>query len=161
MMLLKLTNKFAGAGLVSAFAASLCCITPVIALFAGTGSIAATFTWISSPCLVFYLVLYHIHIFITGDKYQQIITACRLARRCIRHKHTFCSPGMEGRPKHVYSLCRHCFRDKRHQFFFLAFKTFCKEIIHYLFIFFFWNFCFYFYFSQAPAFFPGSLSAHE
>jgi hypothetical protein len=58
-------------------------------------------------------------------------------------------------------LCRHCFRDKRHQFFFLAFKTFCKEIIHYLFIFFFWNFCFYFYFSQAPAFFPGSLSAHE
>jgi hypothetical protein len=31
-------------------------------------------------------------------------------------------------------LCRHCFCDKRHQFFFLAFKTFCKEIIHYLFI---------------------------
>ncbi len=43
---LKSTNKFTSAGLVSAFAASLCCITPVVALFAGTSSIAATFSWI-------------------------------------------------------------------------------------------------------------------
>ncbi len=43
---LKSTNKFTSAGLVSAFAASLCCITPVIALFAGTSGIAATFSWI-------------------------------------------------------------------------------------------------------------------
>lgn len=46
MTSLKSTNKFTSAGLVSAFAASLCCITPVIALFAGTSSIAATFSWI-------------------------------------------------------------------------------------------------------------------
>ena len=42
----KSTGKFTSAGLISAFAASLCCITPVIALFAGTSSIAATFSWI-------------------------------------------------------------------------------------------------------------------
>lgn len=46
MILLKSTGKFTSAGLISAFAASLCCIAPVIALFAGTSSIAATFSWI-------------------------------------------------------------------------------------------------------------------
>lgn len=46
MIPLKSTNKFTSAGLISAFAASICCITPVIALFAGTSSIAATFSWI-------------------------------------------------------------------------------------------------------------------
>lgn len=37
---------FTSAGLLSAFAASLCCITPVIALLAGSSSIAANFSWI-------------------------------------------------------------------------------------------------------------------
>lgn len=46
MIPLKSTGKFTSAGVISAFAASLCCITPVIALFAGTSSIAATFSWI-------------------------------------------------------------------------------------------------------------------
>ncbi len=35
-----------GAGLFSAITASLCCITPVLALVAGTSGIAATFSWI-------------------------------------------------------------------------------------------------------------------
>ena len=39
-------GTFTGAGLLSAFAASLCCITPVIALIAGSSSIAANFSWI-------------------------------------------------------------------------------------------------------------------
>jgi mercuric ion transport protein len=54
MMPVKSTDKFASAGLVSAFAASLCCITPVVALFAGTSSIAASFSWIepASPYLI-------------------------------------------------------------------------------------------------------------
>ena len=42
----KLPGTFTGAGLLSAFAASLCCITPVIALLAGSSSIAANFSWI-------------------------------------------------------------------------------------------------------------------
>lgn len=38
--------KLMGAGIVSALAASLCCITPVLALIAGTGSMAASLSWI-------------------------------------------------------------------------------------------------------------------
>ena len=42
----KSTGAYTGAGALSAIAASLCCITPVIALFAGSSSIAANFSWI-------------------------------------------------------------------------------------------------------------------
>lgn len=45
-----ISNKTSGAAigtsLLSAIAASLCCITPVIALIAGSGSIASNFSWI-------------------------------------------------------------------------------------------------------------------
>lgn len=40
------TGKLLSAGVVSAIAASLCCITPVLALIAGSGSAAASFSWI-------------------------------------------------------------------------------------------------------------------
>lgn len=40
------TTKLMGAGVFTAIAASLCCITPVLALIAGSGSIASTFSWI-------------------------------------------------------------------------------------------------------------------
>jgi copper chaperone CopZ len=46
MIPIKSTGTFTGAGLLSAFAASLCCIAPVIALLAGSSSIAAAFSWI-------------------------------------------------------------------------------------------------------------------
>ena len=46
MIGLKSSGTFTGAGVLSAIAASLCCITPVIALFAGSSSIAANFSWI-------------------------------------------------------------------------------------------------------------------
>ncbi|MBK9283054.1 MAG: mercuric transport protein MerTP [Sphingobacteriaceae bacterium] len=39
-------GKFLGAGILSAIAASLCCITPVLALIAGTSGAAATFSWV-------------------------------------------------------------------------------------------------------------------
>lgn len=47
-------GTFTGAGILSAMAASLCCITPVIALFAGSSSIAANFSWMepARPYLV-------------------------------------------------------------------------------------------------------------
>lgn len=38
-------GKLLGAGLVSAVAASLCCITPVFALISGTSGIASAFSW--------------------------------------------------------------------------------------------------------------------
>lgn len=43
---MKSDKKLIGAGLLSAIAASLCCITPVLALLAGTSGLASTFSWI-------------------------------------------------------------------------------------------------------------------
>lgn len=46
MISIKSTGTFTSAGVLTAIAASLCCITPVIALLAGSSSIAANFSWI-------------------------------------------------------------------------------------------------------------------
>lgn len=46
MISIKSSGTFSSAGVLSAIAASLCCITPVIALLAGSSSIAANFSWI-------------------------------------------------------------------------------------------------------------------
>lgn len=43
---MKSDNKLVGASLLTAITASLCCITPVLALIAGTSGIASTFSWI-------------------------------------------------------------------------------------------------------------------
>jgi copper chaperone CopZ len=43
---MKNENNLIGAGLLTAITASLCCITPVLALIAGTSGIASTFSWI-------------------------------------------------------------------------------------------------------------------
>jgi len=43
---MKSEYKLIGTGLITAMTASLCCITPVLALIAGTSGIASTFTWI-------------------------------------------------------------------------------------------------------------------
>lgn len=43
---MKSTKKLLGSGIFAAIAASLCCITPVLALIAGTSGIASTFSWI-------------------------------------------------------------------------------------------------------------------
>ncbi len=42
----KKSANFLGAGVVSALAASLCCIMPVLAIIAGSSGIASTFSWI-------------------------------------------------------------------------------------------------------------------
>lgn len=39
------SRKWAGAGLLSAVAASLCCIAPVLALVSGASGVASTFSW--------------------------------------------------------------------------------------------------------------------
>ena len=47
-------KKLAGIGVLTAIAASLCCITPVLALIAGTSGLAASFSWLEpfSPYLI-------------------------------------------------------------------------------------------------------------
>jgi mercuric ion transport protein len=42
---MKSENKLIGAGLLTAITASLCCITPILALLAGSSGIASTFSW--------------------------------------------------------------------------------------------------------------------
>lgn len=42
---MKKTVKLAGVSILSAVAASLCCITPVLALISGTSGVASTFSW--------------------------------------------------------------------------------------------------------------------
>jgi len=53
------SNRTAYAGLFSAIAASLCCITPVLALLSGTTGIASTFSWVEPyrPILIGITVL--------------------------------------------------------------------------------------------------------
>ena len=46
MISMKSTGSLAGAGIISALAASLCCIVPIIAIIAGSSSVAANFSWI-------------------------------------------------------------------------------------------------------------------
>lgn len=46
MISIKSTSTFTSAGVLTAIAASLCCITPFIALLAGSSSIAANISWI-------------------------------------------------------------------------------------------------------------------
>lgn len=42
----KTSKGLIGAGVITAIAASLCCITPVLALFAGASGIASSFSWL-------------------------------------------------------------------------------------------------------------------
>ncbi|WP_373073366.1 mercuric transport protein MerTP [Zeaxanthinibacter enoshimensis] len=43
---MKSGNKLGSLGLLTAISASLCCITPVLALLAGTSGLASTFSWL-------------------------------------------------------------------------------------------------------------------
>lgn len=43
---MKSENKLVGLGLLTAISASLCCITPLLALMAGTSGFASTFSWL-------------------------------------------------------------------------------------------------------------------
>ena len=40
------TRSLVGAGLLAAFAASLCCIMPILAVLGGIGGVASTFSWL-------------------------------------------------------------------------------------------------------------------
>jgi len=50
----KTSKKLIGAGIFTAIAASLCCITPVLALIAGTSGLASSFTWLE-PARPFFI----------------------------------------------------------------------------------------------------------
>ena len=56
---MKTTNKFAGVGVLTAVAASLCCITPVLALISGAGGMVSAFSWMEPfrPYLIGFTIL--------------------------------------------------------------------------------------------------------
>ncbi|GAB3194321.1 copper chaperone CopZ [Pontibacter aydingkolensis] len=56
---MKSEEKLAGLGLLTAISASLCCITPVLALLAGTSGLVSTFSWLDPlrPYLIGFTVL--------------------------------------------------------------------------------------------------------
>ena len=64
---MKNDKKLIGTTIVTAIAASLCCITPVLALIAGTTGMASTFSWLDPfrPYLIF------ITIFVLGFAWYQ------------------------------------------------------------------------------------------
>ncbi|CAA9197652.1 mercuric transport protein MerTP [Flavobacterium sp. NPDC079362] len=43
---MKIENKLLGTGIMTAIAASICCITPILALIAGTSGVASSFSWL-------------------------------------------------------------------------------------------------------------------
>ena len=56
---MKKNKKLIGAGLMTAIASSLCCITPVLALISGTSGVASTFSWMEPlrPYLIGFTIL--------------------------------------------------------------------------------------------------------
>jgi copper chaperone CopZ len=56
---MKKDKKLIGAGLLTAIASSLCCITPVLALISGTSGVASTFSWLEPfrPYLIGFTIL--------------------------------------------------------------------------------------------------------
>lgn len=76
---MKSENKLIGAGLLTAITASLCCITPVLALIAGTSGIASTFSWIEP----FRPYLIGLTIFVLGFAwYQKLKTKNKIDCEC-------------------------------------------------------------------------------
>lgn len=56
---MKKDKRLIGAGLLTAIASSLCCITPVLALISGTSGIASSFSWLEPfrPYLIGFTIL--------------------------------------------------------------------------------------------------------
>ena len=56
---MKTNNSFIGASLIASIACSLCCITPVLVLIAGTSGMASAFSWIEPyrPYLIGFTIL--------------------------------------------------------------------------------------------------------
>jgi len=67
---MKSENNLIGVGLLTAISASLCCITPVLALLAGASGLASTFSWLD-PFRPYFIGL---TIFVLGIAWYQKLT---------------------------------------------------------------------------------------
>jgi mercuric ion transport protein len=87
---MKTDNKLIGVGLLTAIAASLCCITPVLALIAGTSGLASTFSWLE-PFRPYFISL---TILVLGFAWYQKLKP---------KKQMDCNCEMEEKPKFIQS----------------------------------------------------------
>ena len=76
---MKTENKIIGAGFFTAIAASLCCITPILALVAGTSGIASAFSWLE-PMRPYFIGL--TVLIIVFSWYQKLKTKKQLDCNC-------------------------------------------------------------------------------
>lgn len=92
---MKTDKKLIGAGILTAIAASLCCITPVLALIAGTSGIASTFSWLEPlrPYLIGLTVL------VLGFAWYQKLIPITIGTK----KEIDCDCETEGKPKFIQS----------------------------------------------------------
>ena len=88
----KSSTKSAGAGLLVAITASLCCITPVLALISGVSGIAASFSWLESfrPYLIGITVLV-----LAFAWYQKLLPTARHGKPKPADVDCACEPGEE------------------------------------------------------------------
>lgn len=75
---MKSENRLVGVGILSAFSASLCCLTPVLALLAGTSGLATAFSWLDPfrPYLVGLTVL------ILGFAWFRVLNPASASGKC-------------------------------------------------------------------------------
>lgn len=76
---MKTENKIIGVGFFTAIAASLCCITPILALVAGTSGIASAFSWLE-PMRPYFIGL--TVLIIVFSWYQKLKTKKQLDCNC-------------------------------------------------------------------------------
>ncbi|GIV43817.1 MAG: hypothetical protein KatS3mg035_0940 [Bacteroidia bacterium] len=87
---MKTDNKLIGVGILTAIAASFCCITPVLALIAGTSGLASTFSWLE-PFRPYFIGL---TILVLGFAWYQKLKP---------NKQINCSCDTEEKPKFIHS----------------------------------------------------------
>ena len=94
---MKTDKKLIGTGLLTAFAASLCCITPVLALIAGTSGLASTFSWVEP----FRPYLIGLTIFVLGFAWyqklkpkKQIDCKCEIDEIIFRNCFSYCNSAL-------------------------------------------------------------------
>lgn len=93
---MKSENKLIGAGLLTAIAASLCCITPVLALVAGTSGLASIFSWLE-PARPFFIGL---TILVLGFAWYQKLIPNAFGTK----KQIDCNCDTEEKPKFIQSI---------------------------------------------------------
>lgn len=92
---MKTDNKLIGVGLLTAIAASLCCITPVLALIAGTSGFASTFSWLE-PFRPYFVGL---TILVLGFAWYQKLIPMAIGTK----KQIDCNCETEEKPKFIQS----------------------------------------------------------